>query len=85
MKRITNPFREPDTYDEPPTFEERVEEDIRNTNLEIIHLAQAVDELASAVLELIAMLPNWTQDVSKRTAEAVVAIKLGAYRNNADN
>jgi hypothetical protein len=80
MKRISNPFREPDVYDDPPTFEERIEEDIRNTNLEVVHLAKAVDGLAAAVLELIAMLPNWTREVSRETAETVIAVQLGAFR-----
>lgn len=81
IRPITNPNREPDFYDEPMTFEERVEEDIRNTNLEIVNLARAVDGLTKAVLELITMLPNWTEQVSRQTAETVIATKLGAYRD----
>lgn len=81
IRPITNLNREPDFYDEPLTFEERVEEDIRNTNLEILNLAKTVDGLATAILELIAMLPNWTEQVSKQTAETVIATQLGAYRD----
>lgn len=80
MKRPSNPFREPDIEDEPMTFEERVEEEIRNTNLELLNLATAVSGMASAIQELIAMLPNWTEQVSRQTAETVLAVKLGAYR-----